>query len=63
MNHDYKNACSAAHTDEPIKAARAEKKLSSRREQLASWLQAIRRMLERAEKHIGENFRVPPNGG
>ncbi|MEX8194217.1 hypothetical protein [Comamonas guangdongensis] len=27
------------------------------------WLEQARRMLERAQQRIGDNFRVPPNGG
>ena len=30
---------------------------------LRQWLAAIRSALERAEKRITENFRVPPGGG
>lgn len=33
------------------------------RERLTNWLQKARHALERAEKRISENFRVPPGGG
>lgn len=30
---------------------------------LKKWLERLEDLLERAEKRISENFRVPPNGG
>ena len=33
------------------------------RGRLGLWLEQARRMLERAQQRVGENFRVPPNGG
>ena len=63
MNHDDKNACPAIRTDEQVPALQTEENAPGWREQGAGWLQAIGQMLERAAKRIGENFRVPPNGG